>query len=187
MSKTHYFLALPLSVEVRQTVAHWTNELNQKLAFKSWVHPSDYHITLFFLGDAEFQVLQTLKRQLKAVVQYQAPFELQINQFGVFGNESSPRIFWAGLEENEHLKSFQKVVADICHEAGFRIEDRPYRPHITIARKWIGESAFPSQSVKEINVSRHEQVSWAVKEAVLYQTHLRRTPKYQPLSVFPFQ
>ncbi len=27
----------------------------------------------------------------------------------------------------------------MCEENGFSLETRPYHPHITVARKWVGE------------------------------------------------
>ena len=72
-----------------------------------------------------------------------------------------------------------------CEEAGFELETRPFRPHITLARKWIGEEAFQQTLLEIWNELQSEPLAFQANEVVLYQTHLHKTPKYEAIQVFP--
>ncbi|MBU8905260.1 RNA 2',3'-cyclic phosphodiesterase [Desertibacillus haloalkaliphilus] len=182
--KTHFFLALPLAIDVRESLARWSQQLAENVRFKTWVHPADLHITLAFLGHAEFPAINALKKQLTPVIAGHQSFSLAVDQLGTFGSKTSPRILWAGLNYDQALLDLQRDVRDVCNEIGFQLDQRPYRPHITLARRWLGDERFTNDELMK-SMRPHDGVyEWQVREAVLYQTHMRRTPKYQPLTIF---
>ena len=49
-NNTHYFWAISLSDDVKETVYGKFEKLNESFPYKRWVHEFDYHITLTFLG-----------------------------------------------------------------------------------------------------------------------------------------
>lgn len=62
---------------------------------------------------------------------------------------------------------------------GFAPEDRPYRPHITIARKFQGNEKF---SLDEIGRGP-DPIQWNVQELVLFRTNLQSIPMYETVGV----
>lgn len=183
--QTHYFLAVALPGQTKELLFKWKELLQPKLPFKSWVHPEDFHITLAFLGGtASFTQLNNLKRRMKTIVEMHSSFELQINGIGSFGKKESPRILWAGVNESEQLRSLQKDVFQASIDSGFSLDTRPYSPHITLARRWGSEKSFPFDTVNDIVQPKDELCLFSVENIVLYQTHMKRMPKYQPLSIF---
>lgn len=183
--QTHYFLALALPGHIKELLANWRKELDGKLPFKTWVHPEDYHITLAFLGNASFREVADVKKVISKLVEKHHTFQLQINGVGTFGQKSSPRIFWAGVNDSDSLHNLQSDVFHVCTEIGFSLDKRPFHPHITMARKWTGEELFPSEKLDEIVHPIEELCQFTAEHVVLYQTHLNRSPKYQPLAIFP--
>lgn len=180
----HYFLAVPLSEETRSFLTLWAEQHQDELFFKQWVHPQDYHITLAFLGKAPFQQMKELKQSVSEAAAPHRPFSLEINRPGTFGKKERPRIFFAGTAHSDALLSLHNDVYSACESVGFVLDRRPYRPHLTIAKKWTGSKLFDPNRINDF-VNRDGSPTWRVNEIVLYQTHLNRTPKYQPLKRFP--
>lgn len=183
--QTHYFLALALPSETKELLYKWREMLEPRLPFKSWVHPEDLHITLAFLGgQASIKQLTAIKKQMPEIAKQHESFTLQLNGLGIFGKSDSPRILWAGVEESELLHVLQKDIYEACIDIGFSLDKRPFTPHITMARKWKAESPFVQTQLKEIVQPKEDKSIFKAEHFVLYQTHLNRSPKYQPLSIF---
>lgn len=181
----HFFYALELPGEVKEKLEKTITELQQALPYKTWVHPQDLHITLAFLGNAAAQQIDASNQLIDAVITRQSEFELAIDHLGIFGRKDSPRIFWAGLEESNSMKEVRDDVFSACLSAGFKLETRPFSPHITLARKWTGESPFTYKLIEEINPFKDEKINFHAERVVLYKTHLGKSPKYEPITIFP--
>ncbi|MFZ3589383.1 RNA 2',3'-cyclic phosphodiesterase [Bacillus sp. DJP31] len=187
MNETHYFLAVPIPQEIKLLYFEWIELVKEKLPFKTWVHPDDYHLTLAFLGDASFPKIQDVKNEMKRIVKEHDSFRLQVSGLGTFGSSESPRIFWSGVERQPLLEKLQRDVFQACQNVGFDLETRPFHPHMTLARRWIAESPFPFNELPELIHPKQELLSFKVNHVVLYQTHLDRSPKYLPLSIFSLE
>ncbi|MBM7660479.1 2'-5' RNA ligase [Bacillus mesophilus] len=185
MTSTHYFLAVPIPQATKQLYLEWRQLVKEKLPFKSWVHHEDYHITLVFLGDAPFSKIQEVKAEMKRIANKHQAFPLQLKGLGTFGAKESPRIFWSGLDVPSELAELQRDIFDACVGIGFNMDKRPYHPHMTLARRWQSEHDFPYKELSKLFQPKEELLTFEVENIVLYQTHLNRSPKYQPLSIFP--
>ena len=181
---THYFYALELPAEIKETLKETIHGLQDKMPFKTWVHPQDLHITLAFLGNAPEAKIKAANEMIEAALDNATTFNLEINHLGIFGRKDSPRIFWAGLEESSELNEVRETVFSFCSAAGFTLETRPFSPHITIARKWAGEEAFMAGQLDEVNPFKKE-LTFQAERVVLYKTHLGKSPKYEPITLFP--
>lgn len=181
----HFFYALELPVEVKEKLEKAKSELQQALPFKTWVHPQDLHITLAFLGNADASQIDAANNLIDTALGRQFKFELAIDHLGIFGRKDSPRIFWAALEESKSLNVLREDVFSACRSAGFKLETRPFSPHITLARKWTGESSFTYKLLEEKNPFKVEKINFHAERVVLYRTHLGKSPKYEPLTIFP--
>ena len=98
-----------------------------------WVAPGNLHLTLRFLGNVAGSALDTLAVALREIAV--EPFELQIGELGTFGRASSVRVIWLGAELGaESLVQLAREVEARCTRTGLAPEDRPYHPHLTLAR-----------------------------------------------------
>ncbi|MFC5559046.1 RNA 2',3'-cyclic phosphodiesterase [Ureibacillus thermophilus] len=185
MSKHHYFFAVKLPKEAKEFLYEWIQARKGDFPFARWVHPEDYHITLAFLGFAEKEKLEQAIEKVKPVLEKEVSFTLTLNSIGVFGPQKAPRIFWADVESSEQLFSIQKEVYQQCVETGFQLDKKPFRPHITLARKWNSGDAFDIKTLMQIREENGNTFSFNVTEVVLYETHLDRTPKYVEYANFP--
>jgi RNA 2',3'-cyclic 3'-phosphodiesterase len=182
--QTHYFIAVPLPKEIKERIYRWRESVETTFPFKSWVHPEDYHITLSFLGNANRSQIKKVEKELPIVVKKHVSFLLTLSEISTFGKPDSPRILWIGVEKEESLFRLQKDVFQTCESIGFSLDQKPFKPHITVARKWVGQQPFSIQDIKQIPL-KQEDITFMVDRAVLYQTHMDRLPKYESLAVFP--
>ena len=84
-----------------------------------------WHLTLAFLGE------QPSADPYAEVLPSSAPFRLALAGAGTFGG----RVLWVGVGEGcEALVELAGRVQDACRAAGAELEDRPYRPHLTVRR-----------------------------------------------------
>ena len=178
----HYFLAIPLPEEARRILAHHVNVLKEELPYKEWTYPDDLHITLTFLGAANFQRINELKQAVTEKVEEHPSISLTLNGLGTFGQNDRPRVLWAGVSSDSHLYQLQKQIHEAAEQVGFQVDKRPYKPHITLAKKWAGSDVLNPKCLE----TEVEKLSWEVKGVILYRTLLGRSPKYQPLKVFTF-
>jgi 2'-5' RNA ligase len=184
LTKTHYFLAIPIPEPIKHLYMEWRELVKEKLPFKSWVHHEDYHITLAFLGDAPFSKIKEVKNEMKHVVEEHESFQLRLTGLGYFGSPENPRVFWSGMEDQPKLVKLQHDVYHTCQRVGFDLEKKSYHPHLTLARRWTKDAPFPYKELPELFQPREELLTFTVEHIVLYQTHINRSPKYQPISIF---
>ncbi|MBW8349288.1 RNA 2',3'-cyclic phosphodiesterase [Bacillus sp. IITD106] len=180
----HYFYALALPDEVKQFLLKVSKQIKEEFPFKKWVHHEDYHITLAFLGHADqARLAQSLQSVKKEMNDFQS-FQLNINHTGIFGSPKEPRILWAGVHHSENLQSLRSKVYDSCIEAGFQLETRPFKPHVTLARKWNSDSSFSFGDFQKFTSDVLSEFEFLADEVVLYQTHPEKTPKYEKVQSF---
>lgn len=60
-------------------------------------------------------------------------FTLSLTKVGYFKRREG-NIYWLGVEGNETLFNMQKKLHQSLIDKGFELEDREYRPHITLGR-----------------------------------------------------
>ncbi|MFK4997387.1 RNA 2',3'-cyclic phosphodiesterase [Bacillus sp. N9] len=169
------FFAIKLPDEVKDELVRIQEKFKIVAPFKSWVHPEDLHITLAFLGHAtDIKISEAIKLTADALKGVKA-FQLEVNHIGTFGLSRAPRILWAGMEDSESLHRLQKIVHTACEVAQFQLDQRPYRPHITLGRKWTGKNEFD----KELIPIFEQPLTFIAKEVVLYRTYPDQSPKYK--------
>ncbi|WP_404329583.1 RNA 2',3'-cyclic phosphodiesterase [Mesobacillus maritimus] len=185
-SSQHYFYALELPNETKERLGKHCRDIQETLPFKRWVHTQDYHITLAFLGNAPDKMLTESIKKLESGIDCPV-FSLKIKHLGVFGKSDSPRIFWAGVNQQPFLEDAREIVYQACIESGFKLETRPFKPHITLARKWAGENLFTNQLLQKADPFLIKELEFDANKIVLYKTHLGKEPKYEAVLKIPLQ
>lgn len=131
-------------------------------------HPADLHMTLVFLGPVDSEQLPCIER-IAAGIRAE-PFGLSLDRIDYWPR---PRILLLGSSETpEPLAALVKGLQAGLVECGFRPEKRPFRPHVTLARK--ARQAAPS--------TLERPLSWRPLEFVLAGSSMEaKPPRYQIL------
>ncbi|MGM9927118.1 MAG: RNA 2',3'-cyclic phosphodiesterase [Bacillus sp. (in: firmicutes)] len=179
--KRHYFIAVSLPNQVKQYLKDITQQVAVLYPFEKWVHEEDYHITLAFLGPSDQQKWIDCMEDIEREIQATPAFSMQISHFGIFGKEEKPRIFWCGLQEDKRLVSLQEKVTQICKKHHYRIDEKPFRPHITVARKYKHDVLFRKDNLTTCDAFLKEEQVFMVNTITLYESRVEKTPKYTAL------
>ncbi|NOU99964.1 RNA 2',3'-cyclic phosphodiesterase [Paenibacillus planticolens] len=181
------FVGIQLPPESRRALALWTGSLREALPFQKWTHPQDVHVTLCFLGDTSAETADALADELRQLAAAALPLTLHAEGLGVFGPPAAPSVLWAGVAGDlDALAALQREVAGACARHGFPAEARPYRPHLTLARRYRAAAGPFSRAALAAGAPTGGQPAWRVEDIVLYRSHLGRSPAYEPIGVFPF-
>ncbi|WP_270164465.1 RNA 2',3'-cyclic phosphodiesterase [Paenibacillus sp. SYP-B4298] len=168
------FVAIPVQGQPAQQLQRWTGRLQGIIAMRKWVHPQDYHITLQFLGELRPELLPKLRQALRAVVMPR--LELALDGADTFGLPHAPRVLWSRITgDAAGLSTLQASIVQATRPLGFMPEERPYKPHITLARGWRGEAAFD----RELLASAPTLEVWEASSFSLMCTHMNASPMYE--------
>ena len=182
--RPHFFFAVRIPEPTKLVMQEHIEKVKERIPFSRWVHHQDLHITLAFLGSAPPDKLLHAENNVKEALLDEKAFTLKISKLGFFGSVDSPRVFWADTEESKNLQTIRKKVFSACEKAGFQLETRPFRPHITLARKWSGVDPFRKEMLDLWEELEPTPLSFEASEVVVYETHLNKTPKYEAIKIY---
>ncbi|MFD5368476.1 RNA 2',3'-cyclic phosphodiesterase [Streptomyces sp. NPDC127103] len=96
-----------------------------------WNRIEDWHITLAFLGELPVGTVPPLRPPLADLAASHGPVELALRGGGHFDE----RVLWSGIDGDvDGLHRLATDVRRVVKECGIPFEDRPLRPHLTLAR-----------------------------------------------------
>ena len=134
--------------------------------------PADprWHVTLAFLGEQPAPE----PFDLTAATAGHQGFSLRVEGGGTFHGS----VLFAGLAgDTEALQHLAEDVRAACRDAGALIEDRPFHPHLTLAR---GKGLRVAPALRE-----HRGPDWPVTEVELVRSVLGRRARHEVLARFP--
>lgn len=96
-----------------------------------WSRPETWHVTLAFLGEVPEDGLADLKDRLGRAAARNTPMELALAGGGHFGG----RTLWTGVQgERDRLGRLAESVNSVARRCHIKVDERPFRPHLTLAR-----------------------------------------------------
>ena len=141
------FIGIPLAASAMQDVAAWLTLVRSRVRGQPseqlrWSAPESWHITLQFLGSTTTEQYACAVRRLREVRHASLPIELS----GV-GTFERTGVFFAGVQLSPDLLTLKQAITAATQPCGFLAEDRPYRPHITLARRKRNSSSYEWRSL----------------------------------------
>jgi 2'-5' RNA ligase len=149
-----------------------------------WVDPENIHLTMAFLGDTDDERITVADIALRKKCCGSGKFTFSLTGAGVFKNFRDPRVLWTGIEECERLINLNDQIMKGLKDVGFQLEDRPFKPHITLGRiKFLRDTGLLESAVKRYSGIHFQKVS--VDEVKLFESILRPAgPVYKVLSKY---
>lgn len=140
------FIAINFEDQIKEKIQEIINELEKSSIQGRFVSKDHLHLTLEFLGEIPDERVDVIKKIMDEA--NLNPFTLKLSGVGYFKRPQG-NIYWLGLEENQNLMDTQKTIHKLLADQGFKLENRPYRPHITLGRKVKLKDTFNYKIVDE--------------------------------------
>jgi 2'-5' RNA ligase len=128
------FVALELEPAVAESLDRAIAPLREAEPALSWVRREKLHLTMKFLGDVDDAAVGALESALDRAVARHRPFEMRLAEVGAFPNFRRARVVWVGVASEPRLELLHHDLEIACGEAGYEVEGRAFRPHVTLAR-----------------------------------------------------
>lgn len=148
-----------------------------------WVRLDDLHLTVRFLGPTPEERLPDLERVVDRAAGAVPPFSLGIGGAGAFPHLVRPRALWLGVRDpSGSMTALAQATNDELVAVGFTRDDRPFNPHLTLART-DGVRSAARVGRRLVEIASHEDVVWFdVDRLVLFESHTGGGPaRYVPL------
>ena len=147
-----------------------------------WTRPDQWHLTLAFLGEVGDEARADLSHRLGRTAARHPPMRLVLTGAGRFGD----RVLWTRVTGDlVALRGLAASVRAASTRAGIDVEDRPYRPHLTLARGREGADLRPLVDALAGFAGR----GWTAGELHLVHSRLgagpERTSRYTHLKSWP--
>ncbi|HEX5071159.1 MAG TPA: RNA 2',3'-cyclic phosphodiesterase [Vicinamibacterales bacterium] len=149
------FLAIEIDEQLRAGLAGLQGDLRRAIGEAgestvraSWVSPAAMHLTVKFLGEIDDRLVNALRLVVTETAAPDPPVRVPVDTIGAFPRPAEPRALWIGpppawarSDDALRLMAWQRRVEDRCATLGIPRDDRPFRPHLTLARIRSGERA----------------------------------------------
>lgn len=130
------FIAIELSKETKDWIAHLQGQLKNSGADVKWVEPENIHLTLKFLGEIDNKQLSNIIKVLQDSNQNRNSFYIRLSSLGAFPKINFPRVIWIGIDKGE--AESKQIATDLEEELAKigipKEEKRPFSCHITLGR-----------------------------------------------------
>ncbi len=129
------FTAITFDAASKDRLSRHMAALKKSGARGSFTRHDNLHLTLAFIGETNRP--EEAKAAVDACAARHGALSLHVEGTGRFGN-----ILWAGAS-GEGLQSLGEDMASCLRAQGFDIEKRPFKAHITLARKYADGPEAP--------------------------------------------
>lgn len=194
------FIGIDLDPDVRVRISRCVEGVQGFAPEARWVRPESLHITLKFIGEQKPEQVEVIAERLRRIEA--GVFEIRVAGYGFFPTATAPRVFWIGIQSGPRLAELAENIDVLVAGVGVAREDRPYTPHLTLARagggrksgspEWrSGDSPNTAFAVLEKRLAAMGALDFGAmtaREFILYQSQLSPAgSNYTKLQRFPLQ
>lgn len=179
MAHKRLFIGIPLPENIRKAAIAVRRSFSGQAGIR-WTNEENLHVTLFFIGQTDDQLIPKLSADLSQIAGSTPPFRLTLHRFS-YMPPKRPRMIWSEFASSD---AFSGLALELRQRFGHLRKDehedeREPRPHATMARfKFL-----PPKERAELPASPPLQMH--VDTVILYESHLSSEgSKYEVLESF---
>lgn len=128
------FIALVFDNETVERLSVLRDALHDQSERGSFVSRENLHLTLDFLGECSAEERDNAIKAIDSISF--SSFPVLLDRIGTFSRDEG-NIWWVGVKESMTLMKMQKELHSALVDYGLHVENRKYRPHITLGRRVI--------------------------------------------------
>ena len=161
------FIGIPLASEVINALQRLVRSLQSAGDNLRWSSPETWHITLQFLGATSLENYGCVVQHLGRIQSPAAP--IWLHETDCFDRAG---VFFAAVNVSPELRQLEKLVVGATSQCGVAAEDRPYHPHVTLARAKGDNRARALRQLKSRVKLEVEFPPFTAREFLLYESFL---------------
>jgi 2'-5' RNA ligase len=155
------FIAINFNDNTRSRLLALRDELRSRSERGNFSLPENLHLTLAFLGECNPKQTTAVKAAMDTVTF--DPFDIHLDCVGRFKRDGGD-IWWIGVHRCDPLLDLQRELTNKLIVAGFTLEEREYKPHITLGREVVTDIAPWSvepfgETVSRIELMKSERIA----------------------------
>ena len=178
------FIAIDLPDSIRAALGRAQASFRSACPDAGWTRPEGIHLTLKFLGEISDAQVREVRESLKKLGRFES-FTVGLKGFGFFPDARRPRVFWTGVVAPANLSWLAEQIEAAMQAIGFAREERPFRPHLTLAR-FKGPQPPPALQALVAQQREEELGNFEVSEFFLFESELSpKGAKYRKVERFP--
>jgi len=149
-----------------------------------WVPPEQWHLTLVFCGEVSPGLVPELSERLARGAARTPQFDVRLVAAGSFPKQAArARVLWIGLDGDvDTMTRLAERCAAAARRTGVAVEDRPFRPHLTVARS-RRDTVDVRTHVQRL--SSYAGEPWRVTSVRLMHSTLGAQVRHETLAQFP--
>lgn len=187
MGRVRSFIAIPLSVWVKNHIQAVIEKLQQNNYPVRWINPQNAHITLYFLGHIRKAKIKSVAKVIHQSAQQVQPFPLTIGEISYFYREKHGKnsvVFLRVIDREKGLKQLFQIIRKSLKAEGFS-PPRRIIPHITLGRIKKQRKASKSKSILADLASQSANfIDFLADRVTLYESSINRQKHYRVLAEF---
>ena len=133
------FIALNFDEKMKNWIAAISEQLRMMTVRGTFSQRDNFHLTLVFLGDQRPSSVVKIKEAMNTIEM--GKVDLTIGGIGRFRRNGGD-IYWMGVEKTMHLETIYNTLCTELKHFGFDIDERPFQPHLTLARQVVVKKEF---------------------------------------------
>jgi RNA 2',3'-cyclic 3'-phosphodiesterase len=149
------FIAIGFPPEIVSHLESIQTELKGHAKSGNFVESSNLHLTVLFLGEMEATRLNMVKDAMRRITV--PSFSILLQDISSFKTQEG-RLYYLNVKKNDQLETIVHELKESLNKSGFGLEDKEYKPHITLGREVILEEDYDLVSYSQSIVHRRVDV-----------------------------
>ncbi len=109
----------------------WRKQLEHEVR---WESPKSLRMPLRYLGELEIGRSKALCKNLAALAENLAVFQLTVERLGGTPHSRAAKSVWLSFFKSEELSGFLRKVEEVCREMRLPRDRKPFAPRVTLGR-----------------------------------------------------
>lgn len=168
------FLALEPDAAVRQALADVSagarRAADDLASALRWVAAENLHVTLHFLGELDAGGRARALRALEAPAGGAA--DVHLDSLAAFPASGPPRVLVVSLAPADPLERLYREFAGRLIREGLPVEDRPFHPHVTLARVRDRDRRRARGLLPRVRGVIVPRAAWRIDHVTLFESDL---------------
>jgi len=144
------FIAINFTDEIKESLNMVTQDLKKHTVKGTFTHEENLHLTLVFIGETkEFESIKQAMDIAVTKTQVRA-FDLSTEGFGKFKLREGDT-YWVKVQQNPIMSDLTRTLVKELKSYGFYIDDREFKPHLTLGRRIVFKDGFDISTFEELS------------------------------------